>query len=70
MVVIADEYVELATPNGPMRTHIVRPAGAGKYPGIIFYSEIFQVTGADSSHSGDAGGAWVCSGGSGDLSRV
>lgn len=45
MVVIADEYVELATPNGPMRTHIVRPAGAGKYPGIIFYSEIFQVTG-------------------------
>jgi carboxymethylenebutenolidase len=27
-----------------MRTHIVRPAAPGKYPGIIFYSEIFQVT--------------------------
>lgn len=28
-----------------MRTHIVRPAAAGKYPGIVFFSEIFQVTG-------------------------
>src|ERR1700761_1962619 len=28
-----------------MRTHIFRPVAAGKYPGIVFYSEIFQVTG-------------------------
>ncbi len=28
-----------------MRTHIVRPVAAGRYPGILFYSEIFQVTG-------------------------
>jgi carboxymethylenebutenolidase len=27
-----------------MRTHIVRPAAPGRYPGIIFYSEIFQIT--------------------------
>src|SRR5258708_37551304 len=27
-----------------MRTHIVRPAAPGKYPGVVFFSEIFQVT--------------------------
>src|SRR5580692_679770 len=42
---IIDEHVDLPTPSGPMRTHIVRPAAQGKYPAIVFYSEIFQVTG-------------------------
>ena len=28
-----------------MRIYIFRPAAAGKYPGVVFYSEIFQVTG-------------------------
>ena len=45
MIVIDNEQVELSTPYGPMRTHIVRPAAPGKYPGIVFYTEIFQVTG-------------------------
>lgn len=45
MIVIDNEHVELTTPYGPMRTHIVRPAAPGKYPGIVFYTEIFQVTG-------------------------
>jgi carboxymethylenebutenolidase len=27
-----------------MRTHIVRPTAEGRYPGIVLYSEIFQVT--------------------------
>jgi carboxymethylenebutenolidase len=27
-----------------MRTHLLRPAAAGRYPGIILFSEIFQVT--------------------------
>ena len=44
MIIINDEYVTLNTPTGPMRTHIVRPAAPGRYPGIIFYSEIFQIT--------------------------
>ena len=44
MVVIDTEYVDLETPTGPMRTHIVRPAAAGKFPAILLYSEIFQVT--------------------------
>jgi len=28
-----------------MRTYIVRPASEGRYPGVILFSEIFQVTG-------------------------
>ena len=28
-----------------MRTHLFRPAAAGKYPAIMLFSEIFQVTG-------------------------
>src|SRR5271163_5129300 len=44
-MIVVEEQVELVTPWGPMRTHIVKPAAAGKYPGVVFYSEIFQVTG-------------------------
>jgi carboxymethylenebutenolidase len=44
MIVADTEFVDLSTPNGPMRTHIVRPAAPGRYPGILVYSEIFQVT--------------------------
>jgi carboxymethylenebutenolidase len=44
MIIVNDEYETLETPNGPMRTHIVRPAAPGRYPGIVFYSEIFQIT--------------------------
>ena len=39
------ENVELDTPTGTMRLQVVKPTAPGKYPGIIFYSEIFQVTG-------------------------
>ena len=44
MIVAPHEFVTLDTPYGPMRTHIVRPAAPGRYPGLVFYSEIFQVT--------------------------
>ncbi len=40
-----DEAVDLPTPNGPMRTHVFRPAAVGRYPGLVLFSEIFQVTG-------------------------
>ena len=36
--------VDLPTPSGPMRTHLFRPTAPGRYPGILLYSEIFQVT--------------------------
>jgi carboxymethylenebutenolidase len=45
MVVTEQEFVDLETPSGKMRTHIFRPAAVGRYPGIVLYSEIFQVTG-------------------------
>src|SRR3569833_2399995 len=41
---LTEDHVDLATPTGIMRTHRVRPA-AGTYPGLIVFSEIFQVTG-------------------------
>jgi carboxymethylenebutenolidase len=44
MIVIDNEAVDLDTPTGAMRTHIVRPALPGRYPGILLFSEIFQVT--------------------------
>jgi carboxymethylenebutenolidase len=45
MTIIDSEFTDLATPSGPMRTFVFRPAAPGKYPGILLYSEIFQVTG-------------------------
>ncbi|QSX37774.1 dienelactone hydrolase family protein [Shewanella sedimentimangrovi] len=34
----------LPTATGPMQTTVYRPAAAGAYPAILFYSEIFQET--------------------------
>ena len=45
MILFDSEHVELATPFGQMRIHLFRPAAPGRYPGIVFFSEIFQVTG-------------------------
>ena len=44
-MILTEDYVDLDTPNGTMRTHRVRPAAAGRYPGLVLFSEIFQVTG-------------------------
>ncbi len=42
---IQSEFVDLDTPTGVMRTYIHRPVAGGRYPAILFYSEIFQQTG-------------------------
>ena len=42
---IKEESIDLPTPTGPMRTCIFRPTADGKYPGLLLFSEIFQVTG-------------------------
>lgn len=42
---VTEDFVDLTTPSGMMRTHRVRPAGTGPYPGVVLFSEIFQVTG-------------------------
>jgi len=45
MILKDDDFVDLPTPNGPMRTYVFRPAAEGRYPGLVLFSEIFQVTG-------------------------
>ena len=45
MILQEDPGVDLETPTGPMRTYVYRPVAAGRYPGLVFFSEIFQRTG-------------------------
>jgi len=42
---ITTSEIDLATPTGPMRTYLFRPADSHSYPGLVLYSEIFQLTG-------------------------
>jgi carboxymethylenebutenolidase len=44
MTILEPQAVDVPTPTGPMRTFIYRPSAGGKYPGLVLYSEIFQVT--------------------------
>ena len=44
-MIIKEEFVDLQTPRGPMRTYVLRPVAEGAYPGLLLFSEIFQVTG-------------------------
>jgi len=46
MIIRSDEYEDIAVPgHGTMRVHLFRPAIEGRFPGILFFSEIYQVTG-------------------------
>jgi carboxymethylenebutenolidase len=45
MTITDIDSADLTTPTGLMRTYLVRPIGEGRYPGLVLYSEIFQVTG-------------------------
>jgi carboxymethylenebutenolidase len=45
MIIREAESVDLTTPYGPMRTDVYRPVAEGRYPGVVLFSEIFQVTG-------------------------
>ena len=45
MLIDDSQVVDIASPTGPMRMYIFRPTGQARYPGVVFYSEIFQVTG-------------------------
>ncbi len=44
MILQEAQFFDLETPSGPMRTHLFAPDAPGKYPGIVLWSEIFQVT--------------------------
>ena len=45
MTITDHEFADLDTPSGKMRTFIFRPTAPGQYPGLVLYSEIFQMTG-------------------------
>lgn len=44
MTLAEAQPVDLPTPKGPMRTYVYAPTAPGNYPGILLFSEIFQVT--------------------------
>jgi carboxymethylenebutenolidase len=44
-VKLKEGYVDLDTPSGVMRTFIFAPQEQGSFPGLVLFSEIYQVTG-------------------------
>ena len=44
-MVVATSYPEISVDNSPLRIFVAAPKAEGKYPGIVFYSDIFQLTG-------------------------
>ncbi|WP_323764381.1 dienelactone hydrolase family protein [Marinovum sp.] len=43
-MILTKHDVDIETPTGPMRTGVFQPAEPGRYPALLFYSEIFQRT--------------------------
>lgn len=43
-MLIKEDFVDVETPGGPMRLHRFFPSGGGPFPGLVLFSEIFQVT--------------------------
>ena len=45
MILRSDETLDVDVPGGgPMRMHLFRPAIEGRFPGLLLFSEIYQVT--------------------------
>ena len=45
MIIRSDETTDVMVDGGgPMRLHLFRPAVPGRFPGVLFFSEIYQVT--------------------------
>ena len=44
LMITQQQSTVLSTPTGDMQIQVYRPVAEGKYPCIIFYSEIFQIT--------------------------
>lgn len=45
MIINDSRFHDLDTAYGKMRTYLFQPVAEGRYPGILLFSEIFQVTG-------------------------
>ncbi len=45
MIIRGDETEDVPVPGSEkMRVHLFRPAVPGRFPGVLFFSEIYQVT--------------------------
>ena len=44
-MIVTTNYADIPVGESVMRTYVAAPAGEGKYPGILLYSDIFQLTG-------------------------
>ncbi|PYD77138.1 dienelactone hydrolase family protein [Novacetimonas pomaceti] len=44
MIIRTDETFDIDTPSGGMRLHVFRPAVEGRFPGVVLFSEIYQLT--------------------------
>lgn len=44
-MIITTEYVDILVDASPMRMFVAQPKAEGLYPGVLFYSDIFQLTG-------------------------
>jgi carboxymethylenebutenolidase len=43
-VVLTREYVDVPVGERAMRAFVAKPAAPGSYPGVVFYTDIFQLT--------------------------
>ena len=44
-MIVTTDFIDLPTAEGPMRTLVARPKAAGTFPGLLAFSDIFQLTG-------------------------
>lgn len=44
MIIQSESHFDIPTPTGPMRSYLFQPVAEGRYPAIVLYSEIFQLT--------------------------
>lgn len=45
-MIVTQELIDLRVDHGVMRCFVAAPKAPGRYPGIVFFSDIFQLTGA------------------------
>jgi carboxymethylenebutenolidase len=43
-MIVTTDYADISLPGSPMRTFVAAPKAEGQYPGILCYSDIFQLT--------------------------
>ncbi|MGA9772486.1 MAG: dienelactone hydrolase family protein [Blastocatellia bacterium] len=44
-MIITTQYVDIPVDDSPLRMFVAAPKAEGRYPGILLYSDIFQLTG-------------------------